>query len=177
MVSSFFFCYMCAICSALNEGSVARVWFELTNSILNKTPQPKCKPLQTSSSRFPWQLTHFLVELIALAIFFFFFSFLSPAKQVALLVSFWLHLTDCISRLDRDDRMSFVPGAWPWVGDTVPGLSLVFWPTSDCVHVYLRVWQRQCGPLMWSQEAGGPEIQPDCVDNLWQVSLQGKQEI
>lgn len=102
---------------------------------------------------------------------FFSFSFLSPAKQVALLVSFWLHLTDCISRLDRDDRMSFLPGAWPWVGDTVPGLSLVFWPISDYVHAYLRVWQRQCGPLMWSQEAGGPEIQPDCVNNLWQATV------
>lgn len=29
---------------------------------------------------------------------------------------------------------------------------------------------------MWSQEAGGPEIQPDCVNNLWQVTFKGKQE-
>lgn len=54
---------------------MAGVWFELTSSLLNKSPQPKCKPLQTSSSRFPWQLTYFLDKLIALAIFFFLFIF------------------------------------------------------------------------------------------------------
>lgn len=44
-----------------------------------------------------------LVELIAFAIF--------AAKQVALLVSFWLPLCNSASRLDRDDSASSSPGA------------------------------------------------------------------
>lgn len=171
-----FFSYMCAICSASNGGSVARVWFEAMNSLLKKSPQPKCKPLQTSSSRFPWQLTHFLVELIALAIFFSFHFCPQPNRWLywfpsgcIWLTAFpgWTEMTGCPFCLEHDLGLATLSLASHWSFGRL---------ISDCVHAYLRVWQRQCGPLMWSQEAGGPEIQPDCVINLWQVTLQGKQQ-
>lgn len=80
-----------------------------------------------------------LVELIGLAVF--------PAKQVAVLVSFWLHLCGCVSRLDRDDSVSSLPGAWPWLGDALAALSLVshwpFGPTSDCVRVCERQIEKE----------------------------------
>lgn len=83
------------------------------------------------------------VEVIALAVF--------PAKQVAMLISFWLHLCDCASRLDRDDSVSSAPGAWPWLDNAPSALSLVsHWPTLDGVS------ERE-NRLMSSQGARGSE--------------------
>lgn len=175
-IFSFFFSYMHAIYSALNGGRVVGVWIETINSLLNKSPQPKCKPLQTSIAWFPWLLRHVLVELIALAIYYLFNIFVP--SQTGGFIGFlfgciwltaypgWTEMTVCPLCLEHDLALATLSLASHWS----------FGPTSDCVFAYLCVWWRQRRPLMWSQEAGGPEIQPDCVNNLWQVTFKGKQE-
>lgn len=68
--------------------------------------QPICKPLQASANfLIVTPLAPDVRCLVALIIF--------RAKQVAILVSLWLHLRGRASRLDRDDRVSSLPGAWP----------------------------------------------------------------
>lgn len=105
-----------------------------------------------------------------------FFFFLSLAKQVALLGSFlaafdWLHI-------QVGQRWQCVLSAWSmtllWQHCPWPLIGLLGQLLIVCMHIC--VWRRQRRPLMWSQEAGGQEIQPDCVNNLWQVTFKGKKE-
>ena len=133
----------------------SRIYQPLKSQFNSKTPSQNANPANFPLIIIPLAAGWCLVELIALAVF--------PAKQVAILDSFWQHLWECASRLDRDDSASSLPRMWPWLGDGPSALALFshwpFGPTSDCVCVCVCVIVCVFGrehPLMCSQIVKGP---------------------
>ena len=125
----------------------------LLSQVPQQNSQPKCKPCKLFPLALAPLTAHVccLGELIALAVF--------PAKQVAILVSFWLRLCACASRLDRDDSVSSPPGAWPCSLCTVFGLTLVFW-----ANFWLCVLLRMCVCVCvceTERDSAGSDVEPE----------------
>lgn len=84
-------------------------------SPLKVVSHPKCKPCKLSLSGVCCGCVFCLVELIALAL---------PAKQVAILVSFWLHFMWLWTEMTASP---FHPGAWPGLDAPRVLLSVSHW--------------------------------------------------